>query len=105
MGLPAVAEPPMNVDDAGTLDPGGMKIEGAWRKDDKTRGPELVFGFSPMENVEIGLAMTRDRDHGVSLATRRMEPASVSSGCPSGTRRGGLSAPPWISAGPGCGIA
>lgn len=67
---PVWAEPPMNVDDAGTLDRGGMKVEGAWRKDDRTRGAELVFGFGPLENVEVGLSVARDRDHADSPATR-----------------------------------
>lgn len=66
----ALAEPPMNVDDAGTLDQGGMKIEGAWRKDDRTHGGELVFGFGPLENVEVGLSVARDRDYTDSPATR-----------------------------------
>lgn len=69
LSSPSFAEAPMNVDDAGTMDKGGMKIEGAWRKDDQTRGPELVFGFSPMENIEIGLSVARDRDHGADPAT------------------------------------
>lgn len=37
----AHAEAPMNVDDAGTLDKGGMKIEGVWSKDDRPRGAML----------------------------------------------------------------
>ena len=49
----AQAEAPMNVDDAGTLAVGGMKVEGVWRKDDQTRGPEMAFGFSPLNNVEV----------------------------------------------------
>jgi hypothetical protein len=67
---PSFAEPPMNVDDAGTLDQGGMKVEGAWRKDDKKRGAEFVFGFSPLENLEIGIGLARDRDHADNPATR-----------------------------------
>jgi hypothetical protein len=67
---PSIAEPPMNVDDAGTLDRGGMKVEGAWRKDDKTRGTEFVFGFSPLENLEVGIGVARDSDHANNPATR-----------------------------------
>lgn len=59
---PAVAEGPMNTDDAGTLDKGGMKIEGVLSRDDKERGGELVFGFGPIENVEVGIAVARARD-------------------------------------------
>lgn len=70
VAAPSWAEPPMNVDDAGTLDQGGMKVEGAWRKDDQTRGPELVFGFSPLENLEVGISLMRDRDHSADPATR-----------------------------------
>lgn len=58
----ARAEGPMNTDDAGTLDKGGMKVEGVLSKDDKERGGELVFGFSPIENVEIGIAVARATD-------------------------------------------
>lgn len=60
---PVRAEPPMHVDDAGTLDKGGMKVEGAWGRDDKERGGELVFGFAPIENLEIGIAASRATDH------------------------------------------
>lgn len=70
MSSPSFAEPPMNVDDAGTLDRGGMKIEGVWRKDDKMRGTELVFGFSPLRNIEVGMAVARDHDHADDPATR-----------------------------------
>ncbi|OQA33360.1 MAG: hypothetical protein BWY57_01263 [Betaproteobacteria bacterium ADurb.Bin341] len=66
----AHAEAPMNVDDAGTLDQGGMKVEGAWRKDDKQRGPELVFGYSPIENLELELSTAQDRDRSATPATR-----------------------------------
>lgn len=59
----AHAEGPMNVDDAGTLDNGGMKIEGVLSKDGRERGGELLFGFSFLENLEmeIGLARATDR--------------------------------------------
>lgn len=59
----AFAEGPMNTDDAGTLDKGGMKVEGVWSRDDQTRGGELVLGFGPIENVEIGIAVARATDH------------------------------------------
>jgi hypothetical protein len=59
---PAFAEGPMNTDDAGTLDKGGLKIEGVLSRDDKARGRELVFGFGPIENVEIGLSVARTID-------------------------------------------
>lgn len=60
--LPAHAEAPMATDDAGTLDKGGMKVEGVWSKDDKTKGGELLFGFSPVENLELEIATARSRD-------------------------------------------
>lgn len=68
--LPAWAEAPMNVDDAGTLALGAMKFEGTLSRDDKTRGGELLFGFAPMENVEISLALTRAKDHDEAPSTR-----------------------------------
>lgn len=58
----AIAEGPMATDDAGTLDVGGMKVESVWSKDDKTRGGELLFGFSPIENLELEVAAVRARD-------------------------------------------
>lgn len=64
------AEAPMNVDDAGTLNRGGMKGEGAWNRDATAQGAEFVFGFSPIENFEVGIAFARDHDHGVSPSTR-----------------------------------
>lgn len=70
LSVPAFAEPPMNVDDAGTLGQDGMKVEGAWRRDDKVRGAEFVFGFSPVEHLEVGVSVARDRDHADSPATR-----------------------------------
>lgn len=58
----AHAEGPMATDDAGTLGKGGMKVEGVWSKDDKTRGGELVFGFALVEDLEIGIAVARASD-------------------------------------------
>ncbi|MGC8854949.1 MAG: hypothetical protein ACP5OY_08580 [Halothiobacillaceae bacterium] len=34
----ALAEPPMQVDDAGTLARGGMKLEGTWQREHRVRG-------------------------------------------------------------------
>jgi hypothetical protein len=70
VSAPAKAEGPMNTDDAGTLDKGGMKVEGVWSKDDKVKGTELLFGFSPIENLEVEVAVARARDDGASPATR-----------------------------------
>lgn len=74
MGLlspaPAFAEAPMQVDDAGTLDQGGKKIESVWRKDDRQKGVELLFGFSPLEHLELEIAAARDRDGSAAPATR-----------------------------------
>jgi len=66
----ARAEPPMQVDDAGTLGRGGMKLEGSLSRDDKQRAGDLVFGFSVIENVEIGLALARATDRADSPSTR-----------------------------------
>ncbi|MCB1954853.1 MAG: hypothetical protein KDG55_04215 [Rhodocyclaceae bacterium] len=46
----------MNVDDAGTLDLGGAKVEFGWSKDDHTKGLEAAVGYGPIENVEIELS-------------------------------------------------
>lgn len=66
----AHAEAPMNVDDAGTLDKGGMKVEGVWSKDDRTRGGELVFGFSPIDDLELEVGAGRAHDSSARPATR-----------------------------------
>lgn len=64
LASPAFAEAPMNTDDAGTLDKGGMKIEGTWRRDDMTRGGEALFGFSPVKNLELEVAGSLDKETG-----------------------------------------
>lgn len=66
----AQAEGPMATDDAGTLDKGGMKVEGVLSRDHKERGVELVFGFAPVEDLEIGLAVARATDRADDPATR-----------------------------------
>ena len=66
----AHAEAPMNVDDAGALDKGSIKIEGVWSKNDRTRGAELVFGFSPVEDLEFEIGAGRARDGSAHPATR-----------------------------------
>lgn len=67
---PAFAEGPMATDDAGTLDRGGMKIEAVLSRDAKERGSELVFGFGPIENVEVGLAFARATDRDPDPSTK-----------------------------------
>lgn len=62
----AHAERPLNVDDAGTLDKGGAKLEAGWAKDDEARGFEAAAGFGPIENVEVEIAFARTRDHAAS---------------------------------------
>jgi hypothetical protein len=67
----AHAEAPMNTDDAGTLDRGGMKAEGVWSKDDKTRRGEMLFGFSPLHKLELAVLVSRAQDGGTSPACKR----------------------------------
>lgn len=67
---PVMAEAPMNVDDAGTLGKGGMKVEGVLSRDDKARGGELMFGFAPIEHLEVGLAVGRATDRADDPSTR-----------------------------------
>lgn len=62
LSAPSFAEGPMNTDDAGTLNVGGMKLEAVLSRDDRERGGELVFGFGPIENVEIGLSYAQATD-------------------------------------------
>jgi hypothetical protein len=70
MTAPAWAEGPMATDDAGTLDQGGMKFEAVLSRDDKARGGELVFGFAPIEELEVGLSMARATDRVDDPSTR-----------------------------------
>jgi hypothetical protein len=59
------AEAPMITDDAGTLDKGGKKIEGGFAKSGSTRAYGLSGGFSPIDNVELGLGLQHFRDSSV----------------------------------------
>lgn len=70
LAFPAWAEGPMNTDDAGTLDKGGMKVEGVLSRDDQERGGEMVFGFGPIENVEIGISVARATDRSADPSTK-----------------------------------
>lgn len=62
VAMPVRAEGPMNTDDAGTLDKGGMKIEGVLSRDDKERGAEMAVGYGPVENVEVAVTFARAND-------------------------------------------
>lgn len=58
--LPAAhAESPMHTDDASTLPLGGMKVEAVWSKDERARSGELLFGFSPIKNLELEIGAAR----------------------------------------------
>lgn len=70
VATPALAEGPMATDDAGTLDQGGMKVEAVLSRDDKAHGSELVFGFGPIETVEVGLAFARATDRADDPSTK-----------------------------------
>jgi hypothetical protein len=61
---PAFAERPMAVDDAGTLERGGAKLEFGWSRDDAVRGYEGAAGFGPIDDVEVevGFGRAKDRD-------------------------------------------
>ncbi len=61
-----LAERPMNVDDAGTLDVGGAKVEFGWSKDDSVRGLEAAVGYGPIANVEVELSLARAEDNDAS---------------------------------------
>lgn len=60
---PALAERPMAVDDAGTLERGDAKLEFGWSKDDSVRGLEGAVGYGPIDNVEVELGFGRGKDH------------------------------------------
>lgn len=52
----------MNTDDAGTLDKGGIKLEGVLSRDDKERGAEMAIGYGPFENVEVAVTFANAND-------------------------------------------
>jgi hypothetical protein len=58
----AFAERPMAVDDAGTLERGGAKLEFGWSRDDAVRGYEGAAGFGPIDKVEVELGFGRAKD-------------------------------------------
>jgi len=58
----------MTVDDAGTLDLGGAKVEFGWSKDDSVRGLEAAVGYGPIANVEVELGVARAEDNDASPA-------------------------------------
>lgn len=58
----AHAERPLSVDDAGTLDKGGAKLEAGWSKDDEAKGYDAAAGFSPIETLELEIGFGRSRD-------------------------------------------
>lgn len=68
--LTARAEPPMTVDDAGTLARGGMKIEASLNREHETQGVGFVFGFAPLDHLEIGFTGARAHDREPSPAAR-----------------------------------
>lgn len=59
----AWAERPMAVDDAGTLERGGAKLEFGWSRDDGVRGFDGAAGFGPIDNVEVEVGFGRGKDH------------------------------------------
>lgn len=63
LATPAWAERPMAVDDAGTMDLYGAKVEFGWSRDDRARGLEAAVGFSPLKNVELEVSFGRGSDH------------------------------------------
>ena len=67
---PALAERPMVVDDAGTLEKGGAKLEFGWSRDDRTRGFDGAAGFSPIDDLELELGLSDVRDHSIDPTVR-----------------------------------
>ena len=70
LALPAMAERPMVVDDAGTLDLHAAKLEFGRTWDDQTRGWQLVAGFSPITNLELEINGEQARDRSSDPTTR-----------------------------------
>lgn len=70
VAVPVRAEGPMNTDDAGTLDRGGVKIEGVLSRDDRAWGAEMAIGYGPVENVEVAVTFARADDRSEDPSTR-----------------------------------
>ena len=72
MSMPVSAERPMAVDDAGTLERGGAKVEFGWSRDDSLKGFEGAVGYGPIDNVEVELSFGRakDRDESPDVTVR-----------------------------------
>ena len=64
----AYAEAPMVTDDAGTMDKGGKKIEGGFTKQSDVRGVSAGFGFAPIDQVELGATIARQRDSSIPVS-------------------------------------
>lgn len=60
--LPARAEAPMNVDDAGTVGRGGVEVEFSGSRDDETRGIEGGVGYGLTDALQIGVALAKAKD-------------------------------------------
>jgi len=60
LAAPAIAAPPMSVNDAGTLAQGDMQVEAALTYDHGEPGAGLVFGFSPIRHLEISVSRVRN---------------------------------------------
>jgi hypothetical protein len=65
--LPAWAEGPMLNDDAGTLGPGKFKIEGVWNKLKDSTTKTLLFGYGPVQTLEVDVGGERLSDSSVPL--------------------------------------
>ena len=72
VSMPVLAERPMAVDDAGTLERGGAKVEFGWSRDDSLKGFEGAVGYGPIDNVEVELSFGRakDRDESPDVTVR-----------------------------------
>lgn len=67
---PVLAERPMAVDDAGTLDKGGAKLEFGLTQDHKERGWEGAVGYAPIDNLELEINFARATDRDTDPHTR-----------------------------------
>jgi len=64
-GTPVLAEAPMSVDDASTLERGSFKVETTLQRDGGRRFMDALFGFGafPGLEVEVAAGWGRDRDY------------------------------------------
>ena len=86
--MPAHADHPMSVDDAGTLAKGAAKLEFGWSRDDSVRGFDAAAGYAPLENLQLDLELAQARDTDADPTIRARGVGLVAKWAPLQSERG-----------------